>query len=84
MEQVRDYKGRVGFHRGTGSDAYSFLGAHPLEGEAGAWHFAVWAPNAAHVSLVGDFNGWDERAHGMTRDDDGIWEITVSGAVKPA
>ncbi|RVT40947.1 1,4-alpha-glucan branching protein GlgB [Sphingobium algorifonticola] len=53
------------------------LGAHLVdhEGVAGT-HFAVWAPNAQRVSIVGDFNGWDGRRHAMRlRADSGIWEI---------
>ena len=58
------------------------LGAHArvVEGVAGI-SFAVWAPNAASVSVVGDFNGWDGRLH-MLRSlgSSGIWEIFVPGA----
>lgn len=57
------------------------LGAHPIthEGASGV-HFAVWAPNAARVSVVGDFNGWDGRRHVMRRRGDvGIWEIFAPG-----
>ncbi|MBA3325629.1 MAG: 1,4-alpha-glucan branching protein GlgB [Rhodobacteraceae bacterium] len=57
------------------------LGAHPIahEGAEGV-HFAVWAPNARRVSVVGDFNGWDGRRHVMRlRRDTGIWEIFVPG-----
>ncbi|MFO1032861.1 MAG: 1,4-alpha-glucan branching protein GlgB [Hyphomicrobiales bacterium] len=44
-------------------------------------HFAVWAPNAERVSVIGDFNGWDGRLHVMRkRLDTGIWEIFVPGA----
>ena len=53
------------------------LGAHLIdhEGAAGV-HFAVWAPNARRVSVVGDFNDWDGRRHPMRlRQDTGIWEI---------
>ncbi|MET0482684.1 MAG: 1,4-alpha-glucan branching protein GlgB [Aestuariivirgaceae bacterium] len=53
------------------------LGAHLIEHE-GAFgvHFAVWAPNARRVSVVGDFNDWDGRRHPMRlRQDTGIWEI---------
>ncbi len=44
-------------------------------------HFAVWAPNAASVSLIGDFNGWDSQAHPLTprADSSGIWEAFVPG-----
>ena len=61
---------------------YDKLGAHPLrhEGHDGV-HFAVWAPNASRVSVVGDFNGWDGRRHVMRkRMDIGVWEIFVPGA----
>ena len=53
------------------------LGAHPLRHEgADGVHFAVWAPNARRVSVVGDFNGWDGRNAGMRRRGDaGVWEI---------
>ncbi len=53
------------------------LGAHVMghEGVAGT-HFAVWAPNAQRVSVVGDFNAWDGRRHAMRlRGDIGLWEI---------
>ncbi len=42
--------------------------------------FAVWAPNAQGVSVIGDFNGWDRAAHSMTRGDDGVWRGWVQGA----
>ncbi|WP_412049942.1 1,4-alpha-glucan branching protein GlgB [Hoeflea sp. Naph1] len=60
------------------------LGAHPIthEGAEGV-HFAVWAPNARRVSVVGDFNDWDGRRHVMRkRSDVGIWEIFAPD-VKP-
>jgi 1,4-alpha-glucan branching enzyme len=58
------------------------MGAHPLHHEgADGVHFAVWAPNAERVSVIGDFNGWDGRIHVMRkRLDTGIWEIFVPGA----
>ncbi len=58
------------------------LGAHPrsLDGVAGT-HFAVWAPNARRVSVVGSFNAWDGRRHVMRRrGGTGLWEIFVPGA----
>jgi 1,4-alpha-glucan branching enzyme len=61
---------------------YDKLGAHPLnmEGVEGV-HFAVWAPNAKRVSVVGDFNNWDGRRHVMRkRMDVGVWEIFVPDA----
>jgi 1,4-alpha-glucan branching enzyme len=60
------------FREGTHSRLYQKLGAHLVEG---ATEFAVWAPNAASVSVVGDFNGWDPRRHPMrqTSDASGVW-----------
>jgi len=66
---------------GTHYLKYEKLGAHVLEvdGIRGV-HFAVWAPNARRVSVVGDFNSWDGRVHAMRiRDFSGIWEIFVPG-----
>jgi 1,4-alpha-glucan branching enzyme len=58
-------------------DTYEKLGAHVKTlGEVSGVHFAVWAPNAFRVSLVGDFNGWDGRVHPMrSRGNSGIWEF---------
>ena len=55
------------------------MGAHLIEHEgAKGVHFAVWAPNARLVSLVGDFNDWDHRRHPMRRRTDiGVWEIFI-------
>ena len=50
------------FREGTHSRLYEKLGAHV---EPDGTHFAVWAPNAAQVSVIGDFNGWDPRANPM-------------------
>ena len=52
------------------------MGAHPIRHEgADGVHFAVWAPNARRVSVIGDFNAWDGRRHVMRhRHDTGIWE----------
>jgi 1,4-alpha-glucan branching enzyme len=66
---------------GQGSHLRLFdkLGAHLIhhEGAAGV-HFAVWAPNARLVALVGDFNDWDPARHVMRRRaDTGIWEIFI-------
>jgi len=61
--------------------AYDHLGAHLRRfGEAEGVHFAVWAPNADRVSVVGDFNGWDGRVHAMrSLGATGVWEIFVPG-----
>ena len=68
---------RAGRHRHLGE----VLGAHPLElgGMAGV-RFAVWAPNARRVSVIGDWNGFDGRFHPMRRrDPHGIWELFIPG-----
>ena len=65
------------FGQGTHYDLYNKLGAHPMtvDEEEGVY-FAVWAPNAAAVSIVGDFNEWDENATPMERLEPlGIYEI---------
>lgn len=63
------------------------LGAHLIDHEgASGVHFAVWAPNARRVSVVGDFNEWDGRRHTMrVRRDTGIWELFIPdiGAGRP-
>ncbi|HSF92523.1 MAG TPA: 1,4-alpha-glucan branching enzyme, partial [Paracoccaceae bacterium] len=67
------------FNEGTHRQLWNILGAHIIkhEGSEGV-HFAVWAPNARRVSVVGDFNGWDGRKHSMRRrGQTGIWEIFV-------
>ena len=65
---------------GTHQDLYERLGAHPRRiREVDGVAFAVWAPNARRMSVVGDFNGWDERAHPMRMRSNGIWELFVPG-----
>jgi 1,4-alpha-glucan branching enzyme len=69
---------------GTHYRLYEKLGAHlrTIDGVAGT-SFAVWAPNARRVSVVGLFNGWDGRAHAMRRMGmSGIWEIFIPGIEK--
>jgi 1,4-alpha-glucan branching enzyme len=69
------------FREGTHLHAYRKLGAHTatVDGVAGA-NFAVWAPNARKVSVVGDWNNWDGRVHPMrNRAECGIWEIFIPG-----
>jgi 1,4-alpha-glucan branching enzyme len=66
------------FAEGNHKRLYDKFGAHPREiaGERGVY-FAVWAPNAARVSVVGDFNFWDGRVHSMRKlMPSGVWEIT--------
>ncbi|MGP3696498.1 1,4-alpha-glucan branching protein GlgB [Rhodobacter sp. NSM] len=66
---------------GTHRRLWRVLGAHPIrhEGVEGT-HFALWAPNAERVSVVGDFNIWDGRRHPMRRrGPTGVWEIFLPG-----
>ena len=77
LGDLDDYLIREGTHRRL----WERLGAHAIEhaGVAGV-HFAVWAPNAARVSVIGDFNGWDGRRNPMRRRAGvGIWEIFIPG-----
>jgi 1,4-alpha-glucan branching enzyme len=69
---------------GTHRRLWQVLGAHVMEHEGVAGvHFAVWAPNAEHVSVVGDFNVWDGRRHPMRRrGPTGVWEIFVPGLIE--
>lgn len=72
------------FEAGICYDIYEKLGAHPMtiNGTAGVY-FAVWAPNAVRVSVVGDFNLWDGRRHPMRRlGDSGIFELFIPGLLK--
>lgn len=72
------------FCAGICYDIYEKLGSHyqTIEGIKGV-HFAVWAPNALRVSVVGDFNHWDGRVHQMNRlSQSGIFELFIPG-VKP-
>jgi 1,4-alpha-glucan branching enzyme len=63
---------------GRHEELYAKLGAHPVETGV---RFAVWAPNAGYVSVVGDFNGWEPAADPLGAvDATGIWEGTVEGA----
>lgn len=67
------------FNSGTHYEIYDYLGAHYMERD-GVWGtlFAVWAPNAVRVSVVGDFNLWDGRKHQMQLlPDSGIFELFI-------
>ena len=64
------------FHQGTNFRSYRYLGVHRTRGK---WIFRVWAPNAAAVCVVGDFNNWGDSCP-MTRiTDGGVWEATLPG-----
>ncbi len=76
--QLQDFDLHL-FGEGRHRHAYRFLGAHPqeIDGVAGT-QFAVWAPNAERVSVVGEFNRWDGRCHPMrVRSGSGVWELFI-------
>ena len=66
---------------GTHKELWRILGAHVMtRNKIAGTHFAVWAPNARRVSVVGDFNRWDGRRHPMRRlGQTGVWEIFLPG-----
>ena len=72
------------FGHATHYELYRKMGAHPdkKDGTKGVW-FTVWAPNARGVSVIGDFNGWDETATPMKRvTEGGVYEVFVPGAAE--
>ncbi len=73
------------FKEGNHFRLYEKLGAHPMtiDGQRGTY-FAVWAPNAKRISVIGDFNGWNKESHPvMPRwDGSGIWEGFIPGIKK--
>jgi 1,4-alpha-glucan branching enzyme len=74
------------FNEGSHFRLYDKMGAHPLNvaGEQGTY-YAVWAPNAEQVSVVGDFNQWDGTRHPLrSKADSGIWEGFLVGVGKGA
>ena len=65
------------FKEGKHFQLYQKLGSHPMTmGDVRGTYFAVWAPNAAEVSVIGDFNSWNRKSHklGARWDSSGIWE----------
>ncbi|HET7738030.1 MAG TPA: 1,4-alpha-glucan branching protein GlgB, partial [Tepidiformaceae bacterium] len=69
---------------GTHRRMYERLGAHPrtMDGEKGV-AFAVWAPSARGVSVIGDFNAWHRRSHPMRAlGASGIWELFIPGLAR--
>lgn len=66
------------FSEGNHHRIYEKLGAHAttINGVSGVY-FAVWAPNARNVSILGDFNNWDGRQHQMRRMGNGVWDLFI-------
>ncbi|MEM8603095.1 MAG: 1,4-alpha-glucan branching protein GlgB, partial [Cyanobacteria bacterium P01_H01_bin.121] len=66
------------FGEGNHHRIYEKMGAHPiqLEGIQGVY-FAVWAPNARNISVVGNFNNWDGRRHQMQKINGGVWTLFI-------
>ena len=64
------------FGEGRHEQLWQVLGAHVVDGGV---RFAVWAPSALDVSVIGDFNGWQGEAHRMGRLDHGVWVLEVPG-----
>jgi 1,4-alpha-glucan branching enzyme len=73
------------FKEGSHGRLYEKMGCHlaTRDGVAGA-HFAVWAPNARRVSVIGEFNGWDPRVHPLAarRDGSGVWQGFAPGIAR--
>lgn len=78
MKQTGRRFDAAAFYGGTNSEAYRYLGAHRTRraGKDG-YVFRVWAPNAAYVSVVGDFCEWNGYAYPMEKNADGFWECFV-------
>ncbi|MGF1600719.1 MAG: 1,4-alpha-glucan branching enzyme [Thermosynechococcaceae cyanobacterium] len=75
--QISEYDRHL-FAEGNHHRIYEKLGAHltSVEGVSGVY-FALWAPNARNVSVLGDFNNWDGRKHQMRKGTTGIWELFI-------
>jgi 1,4-alpha-glucan branching enzyme len=70
------------FNEGTHRRLAEVMGAHP-RADGAATRFAVWAPSARAVSVIGDFNGWDTRADPLTpRASSGLWEGEIGAAAR--
>ncbi len=66
------------FAEGNHHRIYEKLGAHPTQVDSvNGVYFAVWAPNARNVSIIGNFNQWDGRLHQMRKKGNGTWELFV-------
>ncbi len=82
ISRISDYDVYL-FKQGQHFRLFDKLGAHPIQADGrDGTYFALWAPNAERVSVVGDFNHWDARTHPLQprQDHSGIWEGFVPGA----
>ncbi len=67
------------FHQGNNMKAYEYMGAHKVPDEKNLWSFRVWAPHAKAISVIGDFNSWDEYKNPMEKiNDAGMWECYIA------
>ena len=66
------------FHQGNNAKAYELMGSHRIPG-TDTVVFRVWAPHALSVSVVGDFNNWNDNDNRMEKISDGIWEAEIPG-----
>ena len=80
MEKFPDRNDIYLFNTGHARRAYLSLGCHRQAGDS--YRFTLWAPRARSVSLLGDFNGWQEGACPLTPGPTGLWQCTVDG-VRP-
>ena len=66
------------FHQGTNFYAYRYLGVHRMGDNAGnTYAFRTWAPNAARIFVIGDFNGWQESNEMHRVTDGGVFELIL-------
>ncbi|MDZ7606368.1 MAG: alpha-amylase family glycosyl hydrolase [Cyclobacteriaceae bacterium] len=62
------------------AEGYKTFGIHYSK-KANGWYYREWAPEARYLSLIGDFNNWDRSANPLTKDEHGVWEVFIDGAV---
>jgi len=73
-------EGLKAFHEGRAVRAWNYMGAHAARKEGlSGYTFRVWAPNAAKVGVMGDFNDWNESSHLLKKTECGVWEGFVPG-----
>jgi len=82
IENLRNHLREIESNYGnlkTYASAHKYVGIHYHKKE-NLWTVREWAPSAKSVSLIGDFNGWNNQSHAMTPGDYGVWEIKLSGS----